>query len=59
MINLNINKSYLIILSLKYSLFISNFIFNDLWLLMITSSNKEYFRNNFIFYLRLEKKNIN
>ena len=56
MINLNINKSYLIILSLKYSLFISNFIFNDLWLLMITSSNKEYFRNNFIFYLRLEKK---
>ena len=42
---------------LKYFLFNSNFIFNDSFLFMIASFNEEYFKNNFIFYLRLEKLN--
>jgi len=41
-------------LFLKYHLFNYNFIFNNFFLFMINSSEK-YFKNNLIFYLRLEK----
>ena len=44
---------------LKCLLFNSNFIFSDSFLFIIVNFNEEYFKNNFIFYLRLRKLELN